>query len=112
MIKQHILNRINYAGTTESYQFYHENGWHPSKRYTLQNINIIIKSIFLRHLDTPVDPQELLYICSIADSTASHRILVKPIYKQSVSFSFSTPDLGQSPTSESTRKKRKLKYIY
>ncbi|KAG1053231.1 hypothetical protein G6F43_004673 [Rhizopus delemar] len=83
IIKQHILNRMNYAGAIESYQFYHENGWHPN---------------------TPVDPQELLYICSIADNTASHRILVKPIYKQSGSFSFSTPDLGQSPTSESSRK--------
>lgn len=71
-----------------------------------QNINIVTKNIFLRHLDTPVDPQELLYICSIADNTASHRILVKPIYKQSGSFSFSTPDLGQSPTSESSRKQR------
>ncbi|EIE77583.1 hypothetical protein RO3G_02287 [Rhizopus delemar RA 99-880] len=64
IIKQHILNRMNYAGAIESYQFYHENGWHPT----------------------------------------SHRILVKPIYKQSGSFSFSTPDLGQSPTSESSRK--------
>lgn len=31
IIKQHILNRMNYAGAIESYQFYHENGWHPSK---------------------------------------------------------------------------------
>jgi hypothetical protein len=46
-----------------------------------------------------MDPQELMYLCSIADHSASQRILVKstrPLYNHH--FTLSTPELGQSPT--------------
>lgn len=48
------------------------------------------------YTDTPMDPQDLMYLCSIADHSASQRILVKPTY------SLSTPELGKSPTSPCT----------
>jgi hypothetical protein len=51
------------------------------------------------YLDTPMDPQDLMYLCSIADHSASQRILVKsarPLYNHH--FTLSTPELGQSPT--------------
>lgn len=39
-----------------------------------------------------MDPQELMYLCSIADHSAKQRILVKQQY------SLATPELGKSPT--------------
>lgn len=51
-----------------------------------------------------MDPQELMYLCSIADQSASQRILVKPIqphyYKNNHPFTLSTPELGKSPTAD------------
>jgi hypothetical protein len=53
----------------------------------------------LWNIETPMDPQELMYLCSIADHSASHRILVKPL-KPSSDFSLhvATPELGKSPS--------------
>ncbi|KAG2234216.1 hypothetical protein INT48_001935 [Thamnidium elegans] len=81
-IKQHILKRMNYEPHCDQYQYFHENGSDP---------------------DAPMDPQELMYLCSIADHSASHRILVKPIqhhYYGNYTFTLSTPELGKSPTSD------------
>lgn len=48
-----------------------------------------------------MDPQELTYLCSIADHSASQRILVKSAHvaqNQKMSPPLATPELGQSPT--------------
>lgn len=50
-----------------------------------------------------MDPQELMYLCSVADRSASQRILIKPavVHNQAFSdfiFTLSTPELGKSPT--------------
>lgn len=50
-----------------------------------------------------MDPQELMYLCSVADRSASQRILVKPavVHNQAFNdfiFTLSTPELGKSPT--------------
>ncbi|GAA5812302.1 hypothetical protein MFLAVUS_005753 [Mucor flavus] len=81
-IKQHILKRMNYERQCDQYQYFHENGSNP---------------------DAPMDPQELMYLCSIADHSASHRILVKPVqhhYYGNYPVTLSTPELGKSPTSD------------
>ncbi|KAI9487498.1 MAG: hypothetical protein EXX96DRAFT_553495 [Benjaminiella poitrasii] len=95
VIKLHILNRLNFTGNYKHYMFFHENGSNP---------------------DTPMEPHELMYLCSIADHSASHRILVKPIvnamFIQKYMHFFQTPyfnsqqgnkpELGMSPTSDTS----------
>ncbi|KAI8098224.1 kinase-like domain-containing protein [Gilbertella persicaria] len=77
-IKQHILNRMSFHGDIHQYQFFHENGADPN---------------------TPMDPQGLMYLCSMADHSANERILIKPVYLYSnYQFAISTPELGRSPT--------------
>lgn len=54
-------------------------------------------------IDRPMDPQELMYLCSIADRSASQRILVKSVVTQNQPFNefiytLSTPELGKSPS--------------
>lgn len=59
--------------------------------------------LFIIIIDAPMDPQELMYLCSIADHSASHRILVKPVqhhYYGNYPVTLSTPELGKSPTSD------------
>ena len=56
--------------------------------------------ILVLFLGGPMDPQELMYICSIADHNANERILVRPItqlYSNS-QLALSTPELGKSPS--------------
>ncbi|KAL7331802.1 mitogen-activated protein kinase kinase kinase [Mucor circinelloides] len=81
-IKQHILRRMQFSGDCDQYQYFHENGADPER---------------------PMDPQELMYLCSVADRSASQRILVKPavVHNQAFNdfiFTLSTPELGKSPT--------------
>ncbi|KAI8883868.1 hypothetical protein K501DRAFT_285104, partial [Backusella circina FSU 941] len=79
LIKHQILKRMSLQGDIQDYQYFHENGPDP---------------------ETPMDPQELMYLCSIADHSASHRILVKPL-KSSSDYSLhvtATPELGKSPS--------------
>lgn len=49
-----------------------------------------------------MDPQELTYLCSIADHSASQRILVRSAYvtpnQKMRTPPLSTPELGKSPT--------------
>lgn len=62
-----------------------------------------LKVSFFFIIDAPMDPQELMYLCSIADHSASHRILVKPVqhhYYGNYPVTLSTPELGKSPTSD------------
>ncbi|CEI86220.1 hypothetical protein RMCBS344292_00663 [Rhizopus microsporus] len=79
-IKQLVLNRMNYEGHLDDYLYFHENGPNPN---------------------LPIEPHELMDLCSTADQSASQRLLVRPILKSP--FSFSTPELGQSPTTESSK---------
>ncbi|CEP09782.1 hypothetical protein [Parasitella parasitica] len=83
-IKQHILRRIQFGGDCDLYQYFHENGADP---------------------DRPMDPQEIMYLCSTADRSASQRILVKPVIAHrslfnEYAFTLSTPELGKSPTAD------------
>ncbi|OBZ87480.1 MAP kinase kinase kinase mkh1 [Choanephora cucurbitarum] len=78
-IKHHILSRLKITGDIHHHYFYHENSGYASG---------------------PMDPQELMYICSIADHNANERILVRPItqlYSNS-QLALSTPELGKSPS--------------
>ncbi|KAI9281134.1 kinase-like domain-containing protein [Sporodiniella umbellata] len=83
IVKQNILNRMCYFGGPDDYLYYHENGSNPS---------------------TPIDSQELMYICSNADNSASQRIFVRPVNKQGKYISFSALELGESPTCELTKR--------
>ncbi|KAG1469644.1 hypothetical protein G6F56_003139 [Rhizopus delemar] len=86
-VKQLILNRMCYPGNPDNYLYYHENGSNPN---------------------IPVDSQDLIFICSTADNSASQRIFVKPANKQLKYFSFSTPELGDSPTFEPSKRQSGL----
>lgn len=44
-----------------------------------------------------MDPQDLMCLCSMADHSASQRVLVRPIYAHA------TPELGKSPTNSPIR---------
>ncbi|CAO3614548.1 unnamed protein product [Cunninghamella echinulata] len=83
-LKDHILKRMNLKGDRDSYCYFHENGHDP---------------------DIPLDSHALMYLCSMADHSATDRILVIPhkyrsesaIYNFS-SHALSTPELGHSPS--------------
>jgi hypothetical protein len=57
-----------------------------------------------------MDPQELMYLCSIADHSANQRILVKPVsvaqhqrqFQKGGGYFLYTPELGKSPTINTT----------
>ncbi|KAI8374897.1 kinase-like domain-containing protein [Blakeslea trispora] len=78
-IKHHILNRLKITGDIHQHYFYHENSGYASG---------------------PMDPQELMYLCTIADHTANERVLVKPIVQlySNGYLALSTPELGKSPS--------------
>ncbi|CAO3589684.1 unnamed protein product [Absidia cylindrospora] len=84
-LKDIILKRMNLAGNRYDYHYYHENGYDSS---------------------VPLDDHTLMHICSIADHSASDRILVAPansinalpsLYNISTN-ALSTPELGHSPS--------------
>ncbi|ORZ12222.1 hypothetical protein BCR42DRAFT_79284 [Absidia repens] len=84
-LKDIILKRMNLAGNRYDYHYYHENGYDSN---------------------VPLDDQTLMHICSIADHSASDRILVAPansintlpsLYNISTN-ALSTPELGHSPS--------------
>ncbi|KAG0182028.1 hypothetical protein DFQ29_006146 [Apophysomyces sp. BC1021] len=58
LLKDSILKRMHLAGDRDKYYYFHENGPDP---------------------ETPLNPQELMYLCSTADHSATDRILVKPV---------------------------------
>ncbi|KAI8072468.1 hypothetical protein BC940DRAFT_330616 [Gongronella butleri] len=89
-VKDLIVRRMALHGHRDDYLYFHENGPNP---------------------DTPLDNDSILYLCSIADKSASHRILIVPkspntLYSYNhgeamyhhTSHALSTPELGQSPT--------------
>ncbi|KAF7728212.1 hypothetical protein EC973_006493 [Apophysomyces ossiformis] len=58
LLKDSILKRMHLTGDRDKYYYFHENGPYP---------------------ETPLNPQELMYLCSTADHSATDRILVKPM---------------------------------
>ncbi|KAI8384925.1 uncharacterized protein BYT42DRAFT_612590 [Radiomyces spectabilis] len=104
-LKDSILKRVQLAGERDQYCYFHENGPHPN---------------------IPLSPKDLMRLCSIADYTATHRILVLPANQvtdsthsllypaqvrsglpqqplshspyQHTTFASSTPELGHSPS--------------
>jgi hypothetical protein len=83
-IKESILKKMGLKGDPDRYLYFHENGQEPGQYsnhvrvysyYTQRLINAPLQ-------DVPLQAQNLVHLCRMADYSAANRILVKPI-KQS-----------------------------